>query len=865
MSEAEEISLAKKTQAIFEQALDLPHEERNAFVKTQCGENAEVLAQVNLLLENEESGTKFLKNLYGNENDEGFSLLGQTIDVYRLTEKLGRGGMAEVYLAQRTDGVYENNVAIKVIQSFGHNKTLIARFYRERKILANLKHPNIAQLLDGGSTENGLPYFVMEHVEGERLDTYCKQHKLPIKARLALFLKICSAVTFAHSNLVIHRDLKPANILVDKNGEPKLLDFGIAKLLDQEKEEDVTVTELAMTPHYASPEQLRGEVLTTASDVFSLGVVLYELLTEVRPNRYVFPSPLGYQSETTKTSIPSPSKAVLESKLSKVSAKSHSNILRGDLDTIVLQLLRPEPERRYASVQALTDDIERYLANLPIRARKDSLWYRADRFIRRNAAMIAVVSIALVTLIVSVGYQQNRVIQERDMAIQERNKFKQTQDFLIDLFKNSEPGEARGNTITAREILDKGVQEIQSSLDQQPQTKSELLMTMGNVYQELGLYDVALPLLEQALEIRQSSKLFNPIDVAKGHSELAWSLMETGDYQSAETHLYQAMSLMTSALGEESNEIGTVYHYMGSVQYRIGRFDLAKTYFEKALAITLAGSGPKNESLAAIYGNLGNVYSNLGQLDKEIEYLNKSRMIEQEILGDNHPDIAITYSNLSSAYYRAGDIDKAILYEKKSLAINLKSLSEEHPNTAINYSGLGSLYLEKREMALSMEYHQKSISINKKNFGDDNPYLAFDYLNMSEWYKTDKDYEKALEFSQMALEVINKNNLQEHPITAFAYGGQGSSYDGLGEYALAEKNLLKGLEVFKAIDIADVSISNLYMSLGLVYEHTERYADALLNYEIAYDTRQTMLPEGHFETKEAADKVAQLKQQLKVK
>ena len=494
--------------------------------------------------------------------------------------------MGTVYLAARADEHFHKRVALKIIRSGAHSADVVRHFKRERQILAGLDHPNIAKLLDGGTTDDGLPYLVMEYIEGEPLLDYCDSRSLPISDRLKLFQSICAAVQYAHRNLVVHRDIKPANILVAEDGSPRLLDFGIAKLLNPEVSgESPTATAIAMTPAYASPEQARGERVTTATDVYSLGVVLYEVLTGHHPYRFASRQPLDVLRAVVEQEPENPSTAVVRTDESTVlegaqpirltpdsvartregSPEKLKRRLRGDLDNILMLALRKEPYRRYASVEAFSDDVRRYLEGLPVGARKPTVGYRAGKFLRRHAVGVAAalgVAVLLLGFALAVTVQSARVARERDLAEKERATAQREREtaqrvsaFLVDLFKVSDPSEARGNTVTAREVLDKGAAKIAAELKDQPEVQAALMDTMGAVYRNLGLYDKAIPLLQQALETRKALLGNEHLEVAKSLTSLGTVALEKGDYAAAEDLYREALGMRRRLLGNDHLDV----------------------------------------------------------------------------------------------------------------------------------------------------------------------------------------------------------------------------------------------------------------------------------------------------------------------
>lgn len=448
----------------------------------------------------------------------------EQIGPWRLLDVLGRGGMGVVYLAERVVGDFEQQVALKLMPAGPHSADLLRRFEQERRILARLENPHIARLVDGGMTPNDCPWFAMELVDGAPIDRYCDEHRLSVDERLRLFLTVAEAVQAAHRSLVVHRDLKPANIMVTASGQVKLLDFGIAKLLDAEDQAaDATRTlHRILTPSYATPEQIRGDPLTTACDVYQLGLLLYELLTGQRAHHLTDNTPQAIERAVCETPPMRPSLVVTRSAapaddgddaatpaaVRRTTGKRLARRLRGDLDTMVLAALRKEPERRYPTAAALAEDVKRHLRGLPVEARPSTLRYRARRFVRRHALGVAA-AVAFVVLlgasVIALAMQQAQTARQRDRATasaataqREAAKSERVIAYLLDLFEGADPGVAQGDTITARELLARGVARV-DSLSQQPEVQATLLGVTGRIYYSLGDLEQAEALHRQAL------------------------------------------------------------------------------------------------------------------------------------------------------------------------------------------------------------------------------------------------------------------------------------------------------------------------------------------------------------------------------
>lgn len=417
----------KQIEAMFEQAFELPLDQRPAFLQSSCDGDEELRREVQSLLDSHSRAGSFIDrpSLFGASDScderEGVVARGQLIGSYRVVEALGHGGMGAVYLGERADAQYQKRVAIKLIKRGMDTDSVIRHFRNERQILANFDHPNIARLLDGGANEKGLPYCVMEYVEGIPIDKYCDAHRRSIRERLKLFREVCAAVSYAHRHGVIHRDIKPSNILISSDGVPKLLDFGIAKALQQSDGSEATATmtlDRPMTPEYASPEQVRGERVTPATDIYSLGVVLYQLLTGEQPYRLQTRTPKEISRVITEQEPMRPSTAVAKRDGNSKSKIGNSKSLKGDLDNIVLMALRKEPERRYQSVEQMSDDIRRHLEARPVLARKDTIAYRATKFVRRNPALAGAAAACLFLAFAVIWLAREQLITPKTPAPQ---------------------------------------------------------------------------------------------------------------------------------------------------------------------------------------------------------------------------------------------------------------------------------------------------------------------------------------------------------------------------------------------------------------------------------------------------------------
>jgi len=604
---------------------------------------------------------------------------GDRIGPYRVLRTLGVGGMGEVYLAERADAEFDQKVAIKVVFGGSLTRGVHSRIKIERQILAQLDHPNIAHLMDGGSLPDGTAYIVMEYVDGIPIDVYCDSNRLDIEARLKLFQTVCAAVHYAHQNLIVHSDLKPSNILVTAAGVPKLLDFGIAKLLDERQagQHTLAVTQAdlrLMTPDHASPEQVRGQAITTSSDVYVLGVLLYKLLTGTGP--FVIPSmrltdieraicekdpPLP--SHAVSTDVSAEARGIVDAR--GVSANRLMRILRGDLDNIVIMAMRKEPERRYSSAQQLASDIQRYLDGKPIIARRDTISYRTAKFVRRHwlpvaagmSAVVLILAFATTTFLQSlrIAAERDRVAEQRGLAERERVRAEEVSSFLINLFKLSDPEENRGNRVTARELLDSGAKRLRAGLEGQPETKAALLSTVGAVYDSLGQYQDALPILDESLQLQprlnDRARINTLLELGQAH-------IGAGDLAGAEAPLQEALHLSQNSFGATSQESGRALWILGKLRHQQGQFSEAKDLYRRALGISESTRAPQSD-VSAELDDLAQIYAREQQWALAKQTYERALDVDRRVLGDDHPRVAMHLHNLAVVAQNMSDLKLA--------------------------------------------------------------------------------------------------------------------------------------------------------------------------------------------------------------
>jgi eukaryotic-like serine/threonine-protein kinase len=678
-------------------------------------------------------------------------MMGDRIGPYRVLRTLGAGGMGEVYLAERADAQFEQQVAIKVVHGGALAVSMHSRLKLERQILAQLDHPNIAHLLDGGALPDGSAYLVMEYIDGEAIDVFCDLHCLDINARLKLFQTVCAAVHYAHQNLIVHRDLKPSNILVTGTSVPKLLDFGIAKLLDdrQAARHTLAVTQAdirIMTPDHASPEQVRGQVITTSSDVYVLGVLLYKLLCGTSPFFISSMRLSEIERAICEKDPPPPSQMVSADELpeSKLIAESRGTstkrlkrALDGDLDNIVLMAMRKEPERRYGSAEQMASDIQRFLEGKPVIARRDTVSYRTSKFVKRHwlpvsaaaAATFMIIAFSVTTYeqSVRIAAERDRAAQQRERAERERARAEEVSGFLVNLFKLSDPEENRGNQVTARELLDSGAKRLEAGLQNQPETKAALLSTVGAVYDSLGQFKDALPILDEALHLQGPSHDGSHIGTLL---EVANARIGTGNLPGAEPPLQDALHISQSEFGAKSIESGRTLWALGRLRLQQGRFGEAKDLFVQSLAILQSDDAPQTD-ISSLLDDLAKVYTRAQQWDLAKQTYERALDIDRRVLGDDHPRVAQYLDNLAIVAQNMGDLEQAEILYRDALTRMESAYGERHPETAMTKGNYGLLLQREGRLTEAEPLLRDAVAIRLSLLGPDNYNVGYARVSLA--------------------------------------------------------------------------------------------------------------------------------------
>lgn len=762
---------------IVSEAETLPPGERLRFIREACADdNISYAAAVDQL----QSRQQWFDAPYGIASDDATppDPAGELIGPYRIVRSLGQGGMGEVFLAERADAQFEQLVAIKLVRRGLLSRHVQGRLRQERQILASLDHPNIARLYDGGTTTDGTPYIVMEYIDGQRIDLYCDEQNLTIEQRLRLFMTVCSAVHRAHQNLIVHRDLKPSNILVTSNGEPKLLDFGIAKLLDErDMMHTMAVTHAdmrVMTPDHASPEQIRGDVVTTASDIYVLGVLLYELLCGYRPfapqgNRMTEleraicedpPHPLNIAITAANSSSASGVESLAAQRSTSVAKLRR--ILGGDLNNIVMMAMRKEPERRYSSVEQFVADIEHYLTNMPVVARADTWVYRTRKFVRRHTVVFAM-STALVSLLIGFSattyLQSERISHERDVAQAERERAEDEREraeavstFLIDSFRLADPSQSRGKDITAREILDNGAHRIVRELSIQPALQATLLDTIGTVYLGLGLPTEAQPLVEQGLSIRRQLDPASA-DVASSLRNLNLVYEKKGDWTTAEKLARESLALNMKLTGDRSLETAGSQCALAFVLRKKNELGAAETYFERCLNIRTELLGRNHELVAAPLDNLALIAKQRNDYVHAEKLLREALEIARVSLGEDHPQYIYYLRHVAELMEVQNDTTSAETLYRRSLELCGRVFGPEHPETIDAMSSIGTFFAETGRLDEAEPMLRDALAADRRIRPQQHAYIGNDLENLGQLAFKRRQYEEASSRLREALEI----------------------------------------------------------------------------------------------------------------
>ena len=835
----------QKIQTLFSAAVALPADERAAFLEEECAGDTALREDVERLLYADSGGHGITEVVRDAVADLDKGLEGTVIGHYRLLGRIGSGGMGSVFQAERADGTFEKTVAIKIVKKGMDTENVVGRFQVEQKILARLDHPNIASILDGGITDDGRPYFVMEYVPGVPITTYCDTNRLAIHHRLRLFRKVCEAVHHAHKSLVVHRDLKPSNILVTENGELKLLDFGIAKLLDEEDEQQLTRTGLqVLTPAYASPEQLLGQQVTTATDVYALGIILYELMAGRRPfeikrtaaeMRDQVISADVLKPSTAITRIPLAERGPQQDKISaEIGAARATHVgqlrknLKGDLDNICLMALRREPERRYASAEQMGTDIERHLNGLTVIAMPDSVNYRIGKFVRRHSASVIASAAVVAAFIAMASFYTVQLANERDVALQEKAKAEQIVGFVQSLFRIADPEESLGEDLTAREILDAGADRIRTELVDRPAVRASIMQVLGQVYYQLALYDKGAELMNESLATQRALANGPDLDVATAELSLAMLYQSTGDLELAKPLFDSALSQRIALHGAVHRDVLEALSGKAFFEETLGNYNEAEDLHEQALAMARQLYDSDDTYLAEAMTKTAAIYRIQDKNDVAEPLLRESLAMQQRLYGPEHPKVAETQRQLAGLLRNTRRFEEAEAMYEALIESRTRMLGENHTEVAHTWGSYSQLLSDMGDTEGAIAANQKLIEITTLLHDGVHPSLAAAFNNHAFLERDSGNLDNALIYFQKSIDMQDATGIPpRHPNRSFPISGLADIYQLQGNagraVTLYREALALRLETFATDHLL---VWELRSSLGDALVDTGEYAES---------------------------------------
>jgi len=830
----------QRIQEIFHRAVELPPAEQAAFVKTACGDDEQILSDVMAMLQQDAGGSLLDRGVA----DVAHQMFGgaasaipfREVGAYRLLKLLGEGGMGVVYLAERKD--LGSKVALKILRDAWISPARRERFASEQRTLAQLNHPSIARIYDAATLDDGTPWFVMEYVEGIPLTQFCRKHQSSIKERLQLFRSVCEAVEHAHGHAFIHRDLKPSNILVKNDGSVHLLDFGIAKQLESlDAQTDQTMTGLRlMTPAYASPEQIRGDRVGVGTDVYSLGVILYELLTGQLPFDLSNLTPAEAATIIAEHEPGKPSVAV--KRMAKAEGDSQAlSIGRAawaDLDVLSLNAMHKDSQRRYRSVEALIRDIDHYLNGEPLEARPDSLDYRTAKFVRRHARAVTAASVVLTLLIGTVIFFTVRLTAARNAALASAARTERIQKFMTNLFQGGDEAAGPADDLRVVTLVDRGVQEAQT-LDGDPKIQAELYATLGGIYQKLGKLDRADSLLSLALERRKA--LFGA-----DSAEVAESLVALGELRSDQARLQEAEQLVRQGLEMTKRHlppnhpaVGKATASLGTIVENRGDYPQAIQILEAAVRLQSA-PGVAEADLGATLSELANSQFYAGHYDVSESINQRVLIMDRRIYGERHPQVSNDLINLGAIQYEQAHFPDAEKYQRQALDITQAFFGKDHPETASAMTHLARTLISEKRLDEANDLLQGALVIQEKAYGKVHPRVAHTLNELGRVARQQgKLNEAEADFRRMT-EIYRAVYNGKHYYIGVALSNLAGVYVAEKKYAQGESLFREALRMYAATLSADHELVGIArVRLGGALLPQKRYAEAEVESRSGYD------------------------------
>ena len=821
-----------RVEALFSDALELDAAGRARLLDQRCGDDGAVRAEVQSLLDAYARATAFMPPAAATADPDQLPAglrEGDTAGAFRLVRRIASGGMGTVYLAERVEGGFTQSVAVKVIAAPVVHEDAARRFRTERQILASLRHPYIVSLVDGGVTPRGEAYLVMELVEGVPITAFCREHGLDLRARLTLFRQICDAVHYAHARSVIHRDLKPANILVTSEGVPKVLDFGVAKLVADPGADGIDRTESGLgplTPGYASPEQLRGLPITTASDVYALGVVLYELLAGVRPYETAG-KPLDevlrivVEADTIRPSVATPEPRDQPPYDSR-------RALKGDLDAIVLKALRKDPAERYASADALSRDVERWLDGQPVDAQAPSVGYVARKFIARHKAVFASAGLSAVLVVAALGaalWQARVARAERDHSQAEAARARMATAFLGRVFQGANPVLARGRTVTARDLLDSGTASIRAELRDQPEVQAPLLLIMAHAYDGLSATDKAVPLAEQALALRERSHA-PAADLGEAAFLLGALYRRQGRPAEAVPLLERSVSLREASLGPDDPDLASSLSQLALARDASGHGEGVLELFHRAIRIRERAT-PGSALLGSLYNSMGAVLQQRGDFAGARSAYERSIAIYSASTDEENWGLMMPLQNLGSLLRDREEFDAARPLLERALESGRKTFGNESVWIASTLASLGDLARARGDLKAARALLDESVRMYTRLLGPDHIELAAPLTYLAQFHIASGHAPEAIPLLDRALAISEKGHGPNHPDVANVLVDLAIAYAATGKRPAGESTVGRALAIERQTLAADhVSLVRTLTTMGQILIDEQRAGEA---------------------------------------
>jgi eukaryotic-like serine/threonine-protein kinase len=718
---------------------------------------------------------------------------GRRVGAYRIVKQIGRGGMSRVFLAERADGAFEQQVALKLMRSGLDSEIDHDRFRAERQILATLNHPNIARLLDGGITTDGEPYLVLEYVAGQPIDAYCNERGLGVRHRLELFAAVADATEHAHRSLVVHRDLKPSNILITSDGVVKLLDFGLAKLLEPVSAAAAPTTHPGhrwLTPEYAAPEQIAGRPITTLTDVYQLGAALYELLTDAPP--------FGTRSRGSRE-LEDAIMAGDPAPPSLVAPEARRRALRGDVDAILLKAASKDPERRYASARDFADDVRRHLSGRPVLARRQTIGYRVRRFARRNRPATAAAAVAVMllgTYVVTAAGDRRRIRHALDEATAGTHRAEQTTDFMLGLFDASAGGQSLGDTVKARALLDRGLARARE-LQGQPALQAQMLDVVGRLERKLGELDRARPILEEALALRRKVDGDVHPDVATSLESLAWVEYDQGNYADAARLRREVLTMRRRLFGDSDTKTTTALLELAAAMHAQGDFRSAQPLLDEWVAI-VSRQRPETTALRARQlMDLAAIYQLRGKIDLAERLNREAADIDRSLYGERHAIYASALVDLASTVANAGKLAEADSLLRYSIDVLREVYPAGHPDLVAALRSLGTTLDRQHRYAEAEAPLREAITMARRFEGPDSPRVTDGETDLSIALTMTGKFDESVEVARDAKRILRLKYPATSPLVRRIDITLADALRGTGKYAEAESLLLPAFKAFE--------------------------------------------------------------------